>query len=299
MNRLDSKRCIRKITIGCRKKEESEVKLSIDSTSELLNGVELPRLGLGVWRAQDGRETENAVAAALKAGYRGIDTASMYRNETAVGQAIRASGISRDKIFVTTKVWNNEQGYDNTLKAFEGSLERLGMDYADLYLVHWPVVGLYKDSYRALEKLYDQGLVRAIGVSNFNIHHLEDLMGSCKIKPMVNQVELHPLHTQKKLFAFCRKEGIQLQSWRPLMQGRLDLPLINELASKYGKTPAQIVLRWHLQLGIVTIPKSVKEDRIQENADLFDFELEPADMNRIDALNENKRFGADPDHVDF
>lgn len=273
--------------------------LQIDSTVELLNGVEMPRLGLGVWRAKAGDETERAVSAALKAGYRSIDTASMYNNEQEVGRAIRASAIPRDQIFVTTKVWNNEQGYDNTLKAFRRSLDRLEMEYVDLYLVHWPVVGQYKETYRALEDLYEQGLVRAIGVSNFNIHHLEDLMGTCRIKPMVNQVELHPLHTQKKLFAFCRKEGIQLESWRPLMQGRLDLPLIEELAAKYGKTSAQIVLRWHLQLGVVTIPKSVHERRIIENADLFDFELEPEDMNRIDGLNQNLRFGADPDHIDF
>jgi diketogulonate reductase-like aldo/keto reductase len=259
----------------------------------------MPRLGLGVWRAEDGKETENAVAAALKAGYRSIDTASMYKNEKAVGEAIRASGIPREQVFVTTKVWNSEQGYDSTHQAFRSSLERLEMDYADLYLIHWPVVDLYKESYRALEELYDQGLVRAIGVSNFNIHHLEDLMGTCRIKPMVNQVELHPLLTQKKLFSFCRKEGIQLESWRPLMQGRLDLPLIGELAGKYGKTAAQIILRWHLQLGVVTIPKSVHEARIRENADVFDFELEPEDMNRIDALNENRRFGADPDHINF
>jgi diketogulonate reductase-like aldo/keto reductase len=275
------------------------VSLTINSTAELLNGIEMPRLGLGVWRAKDGQETESAVAAALKAGYRSIDTASMYENEQGVGRAVRASGIPREQVFVTTKVWNNEQGYDSTLKAFRNSLDRLGMDYADLYLVHWPVVGKYKETYRALEELYDQGLVRAIGVSNFNIHHLEDLMGSCRIKPMVNQVEMHPLHTQKKLFAFCRKEGIQLESWRPLMQGRLDLPLIEELAAKYGKTPAQIVLRWHLQLGAVTIPKSTQEGRIRENAGLFDFELEPEDMNRIDALNQNQRFGADPDHINF
>jgi diketogulonate reductase-like aldo/keto reductase len=275
------------------------VSLTINSTAELLNGIEMPRLGLGVWRAKDGQETESAVAAALKAGYRSIDTASMYENEQGVGRAVRASGIPREQVFVTTKVWNNEQGYDSTLKAFRNSLDRLGMDYADLYLVHWPVVGKYKETYRALEELYDQSLVRAIGVSNFNIHHLEDLMGSCRIKPMVNQVEMHPLHTQKKLFAFCRKQGIQLESWRPLMQGRLDLPLIEELAAKYGKTPAQIVLRWHLQLGAVTIPKSTQEGRIRENAGLFDFELEPEDMNRIDALNQNQRFGADPDHINF
>jgi diketogulonate reductase-like aldo/keto reductase len=275
------------------------VSLTINSTAELLNGIEMPRLGLGVWRAKDGQETESAVAAALKAGYRSIDTASMYENEQGVGRAVRASGIPREQVFVTTKVWNNEQGYDSTLKAFRNSLDRLGMDYADLYLVHWPVAGKYKETYRALEELYDQSLVRTIGVSNFNIHHLEDLMGSCRIKPMVNQVEMHPLHTQKKLFAFCRKEGIQLESWRPLMQGRLDLPLIEELAAKYGKTPAQIVLRWHLQLGAVTIPKSTQEGRIRENAGLFDFELEPEDMNRIDALNQNQRFGADPDHIHF
>ncbi|XID91181.1 aldo/keto reductase [Paenibacillaceae bacterium WGS1546] len=275
------------------------MKWTIDSTTELLNGVEMPRLGLGVWRAKDGAETENAVLTALRAGYRSVDTASMYDNERSVGRAIRASGIPRERVFVTTKVWNNEQGYDGTIRAFRGSLERLGTDYADLYLVHWPVAGKYKETYRALEDLYEQGLVRAIGVSNFHIHHLEDLMGSCRIKPMVNQVEFHPLLTQKKLFAFCRKEGIQLESWRPLMQGRLDLPLLAELAAKYGKTPAQVVLRWHLQLGVVTIPKSVSESRILENADVFDFELEPEDIVRIDGLNEDKRFGADPDHFDF
>jgi methylglyoxal/glyoxal reductase len=273
--------------------------LNIQSKVELLNGIEMPRLGLGVWRAKNGQETETSVLAALEAGYRGIDTASMYANESSVGEAIRASGVPREEVFVTTKVWNDEQGYDNTLKACRNSLDRLKMDYADLYLVHWPVVGKYKETYRALEELYEQGLVKAIGVSNFEIHHLEDLMGSCRIKPMVNQVEMHPLLTQKKLFAFCRKEGIQLESWRPLMQGNLDLPLIVELAAKYGKTSAQIVLRWHLQLGVVTIPKSSQPQRIRENGDLFDFELEPEDMIRIDALNENRRFGADPNHINF
>ena len=275
------------------------LKLAIDSTVELLNGVEMPRLGLGVWRAEAGEQTEHAVLAALEAGYRGIDTASLYKNEADVGRAIRKSGIPRESVFVTTKVWNSEQGYDKAIASFHDSLKRLEMDYVDLFLVHWPVVGKYKETYRALEHLYEQGKIRAIGVSNFLIHHLEDLMGSCRIKPMVNQVEMHPLLTQKKLLAFCRKEGIQIESWRPLMQGRLDLPLIRELAEKYGKTPAQIVLRWHLQLGIVTIPKSVKPERIRENAGLFDFALEPEDVVRIDALNENRRFGADPDHVDF
>jgi len=275
------------------------MKLTIDSKVELLNGTEMPRLGLGVWRAEDGEETENAVLAALEAGYRSIDTASLYGNERSVGRAVRASGIPRERIFVTTKVWNDEQGYDRTITACKQSLERLDMAYADLYLVHWPVVGTYKETYRALEDLYEQGLVKAIGVSNFNVSHLEDLMGNCRIKPMVNQVEMHPLLTQKRLFAFCRKEGIQMESWRPLMQGRLDQPLITDLAAKYGKTPAQILIRWQLQLGVVTIPKSSRAERIRENANVFDFELEPEDIVAIDGLNENRRFGADPDHIDF
>ncbi|MBW5445976.1 aldo/keto reductase [Cohnella sp. CFH 77786] len=275
------------------------VKLTIESKAELLNGVEMPRLGLGVWRTQEGEEVEKAVSEALKAGYLGVDTASMYGNEAGVGRAVRASGIPRGNLFITTKVWNNQQGYDNTLRAFEESAKQLDLGYVDLYLVHWPVKGKYKDTYRAMEELYDQGKVRAIGVSNFHIHHLEDLMGSCRIKPMVNQVELHPMLTQKKLQMFCRKEGIQIESWRPLMRGNLDLPLLQELAAQYGKTPAQIVIRWHLQQGVVTIPKSVRESRIRENADVFDFELAPEDMNRIDSLNEDRRFGADPDNFDF
>ncbi|MGG1312758.1 MULTISPECIES: aldo/keto reductase [Cohnella] len=275
------------------------MKLAVDSTVELLNGVEMPRLGLGVWRTPAGEDTERAVRAALATGYRSIDTASLYGNEADVGRAIRSSGIPREQIFVTTKVWNTEQGYDRTLEAFENSLSRLGLDYVDLYLVHWPVKDKYKETYRALETLYEMGKVRAIGVSNFHIHHLEDLMGSCKIKPMVNQVELHPQLTQKPLLAFCNREGIQVESWRPLMQGRLDAPLLKELADKYGKTPAQIVIRWHLQLGLVTIPKSVRAERIAENADVFDFRLSHEDMLRIDGMNEDKRYGQDPDHFVF
>jgi diketogulonate reductase-like aldo/keto reductase len=273
--------------------------LMIQSTAELLNGVQMPRLGLGVWRMSEGAQTRQAVTTALQAGYRAIDTATLYENEHDVGQAVLESGIPRQNVFVTTKVWNDEQGYATTLKAFHRSLSLTGFDYIDLYLIHWPVKGKYIDTYRALEELYDQGLVKAIGVSNFQIHHLEDLMGSCRIKPMVNQVELHPLLTQKKLHMFCRKEGIQLESWRPLMNGNLDLPLLAELAGQYKKTSAQIVIRWHLQHGIVTIPKSVRAERIAENANVFDFELSPEDMNRIDELNEDKRFGADPDHMNF
>lgn len=273
--------------------------LTVDSAVELLNGIRMPRLGLGVWKSKEGPETENAVAAALQAGYRLIDTAALYENEASVGRAVRASGLPREEVFVTTKVWNSEQGYDSTLKAFRTSLEKLGLDYVDLYLVHWPVPGKYKETYRALETLYEEGKVKAIGVSNFLVHHLEDLMGSCRIKPMVNQVEMHPLLTRKPLLEFCKREGIQAESWRPLMKGSFDIPLLQELSAKYGKTPAQILIRWHLQLGVVTIPKSARAERIRENADLFDFKLSREDMARIDELNEDRRFGADPDHIDF
>lgn len=273
--------------------------LTANSTVELLNGVRMPRLGLGVWRSKEGSETENAVSAALQAGYRMIDTAALYENEASVGRAVRSSGLPREEVFVTTKVWNSDQGYDSTLKAFHTSLDKLGLEYVDLYLVHWPVKGKYKETYRALETLYEEGKVKAIGVSNFLVHHLEDLMGACRIKPMVNQVEMHPRLTRKPLLEFCKREGIQAESWRPLMQGGFDIPLLQELAVKYGKTPAQILIRWHLQLDVVTIPKSANAGRIRENAAVFDFKLSREDMERIDGLNEDHRFGADPDNFDF
>lgn len=265
----------------------------------LHNGVKMPWLGLGVWRVAEGSEVENAVKAAIQAGYRSIDTAAVYGNEEGVGKAIKEAGVPREELFITTKVWNADQGYDSTLQAFETSRKKLGLDYVDLYLVHWPVKGKYKETWKALEKLYKDGVVRAIGVSNFQIHHLEDLMADSEVVPMVNQVEYHPLLTQEPLRAFCRDNKIQLEAWSPLMQGNLDLPLLQELAQKYGKTPAQIVLRWDLQNGVVTIPKSVTESRIMENSQVFDFELSEEDMGRISALNQNKRFGPDPDHFDF
>jgi len=273
--------------------------LTIESSVELANGVRMPRFGLGVWRSQPGAETERAVAAALRHGYRLVDTAALYGNEADVGRAVRASGIPREQIFITTKVWNDDHGYDNTKRAFHASLDRLGMDYVDLYLIHWPVParGLFKETYRAIEDLYEEGLIRAIGVSNFKVRHLEELMTSCRIKPMVNQIELHPLLTQRETVEFCQKEGIQIESWSPIMRGKLDLPLLHELAAKYGKTPAQIVIRWHLQHGYVVIPKSVREERIAENSRVFDFELSGEDMRRIDGLNEDRRFGRDPDDV--
>lgn len=273
---------------------------SIQETTTLHNGVKMPWLGLGVYKAEDGDEVIHAVKAALKHGYRSIDTAAFYQNEEGVGKAIREADIPREELFITTKVWNSDQGYDSTLQAFDQSMEKLGLDYLDLHLVHWPVPGKYKDTWRALEKLYKYKRVRAIGVCNFNIHHLQDLMETAEIKPMVNQVEFHPSLTQKDLLQFCKGEGIQLEAWAPLKRGKLqENPTIVALAEKYNKTQAQIILRWDLQNEVVTIPKSVRNTRIIENANVFDFELTLEDMEKIDALNQNERTGPDPDHFDF
>jgi diketogulonate reductase-like aldo/keto reductase len=272
----------------------------LTSTTTLHNGVKMPWLGLGVYKAKEGDEVINAVKAALKTGYRSIDTAALYQNEEGVGRAIKESGVPRDEIFLTTKVWNTDQGYDSTLKAFAESRKKLNVDYVDLYLIHWPVKDKFIDTWKALEKLYRDGLVRAIGVSNFQIHHIEELKKHSDILPMVNQVEFHPLLTQKELLQYCKQEGIQLEAWSPLMRGNhLDHPTLAALAEKYGKTPAQIILRWDLQHGVVTIPKSVREHRIRENADIFDFELSAADMEQIDAMNQDHRFGQHPDHFHF
>ncbi|CCF16342.1 uncharacterized oxidoreductase YtbE [Brevibacillus laterosporus GI-9] len=265
----------------------------------LANGVVKPWLGLGVYKAEDGAEVEKAIHMALEAGYRSIDTAAIYENEAGVGKAIRDSKIPRDEIFVTTKVWNTEQGYESTLQAFDASLQKLGLDYIDLYLVHWPVPGKYKETWRALETLYKKGLVRSIGVSNFHIHHLEDLLSVCEVKPMLNQIEMHPYLIQKELRQYCEQNGIYVEAWRPLMRGNLEVPLLQEMAERYQKTPAQIVLRWDLQHNVLVIPKSVKKERIIENAGLFDFELTDADMALLDGLNRDQRFGPDPDHFDY
>ena len=200
---------------------------------------------------------------------------------------------------MTTKVWNSDQGYNSTLSAFETSRKKLAVDYIDLYMIHWPVKGKYKETWKALEKLYTDGSVRAIGVCNFNIHHLDDLIREANIVPMVNQVEYHPLLAQKQLHAYCESKQIQVEAWSPLMQGRLDESILFEIAASYGKSPAQVVLRWDLQNEVVTIPKSANPLRIQENADIFDFSLSNADMARIDKLNRNVRLGADPDNFNF
>ncbi|AZJ23104.1 aldo/keto reductase [Bacillus wiedmannii] len=277
---------------------------NLQSTTTLHNGVEMPWFGLGVFKVEDGPELVEAVKSAIKAGYRSIDTAAIYGNEKAVGEGIRAgikeAGITREDLFITSKVWNSDQGYETTLAAYEESLKKLELDYLDLYLVHWPVEGKYKDTWRALETLYKEERVRAIGVSNFQIHHLKDVLAGAEMKPMINQVEYHPRLTQKELQAFCKEQGIQMEAWSPLMQGQLlDNETLKEIADKYDKTTAQIILRWDLQNEVVTIPKSTKEHRIIANAHIFNFELTKEDMEKIDALNENHRVGPDPDNFDF
>ncbi|WP_028560182.1 aldo/keto reductase [Paenibacillus pinihumi] len=276
----------------------------LQAATELNNGVQMPWFGLGVFKVEEGAELVNSVKFAIKHGYRSIDTAAIYGNEQGVGEGIREAltetGLSRDQIFVTSKVWNADLGYEETLAAYEASLNRLGLEYLDLYLIHWPVQGKYKEAWRALETLYAQGKVKAIGVSNFQVHHLKDLMQDAKVKPVINQVEFHPRLTQEELRAYCKEQGIQLEAWSPLMQGQLlDEPLLKEIASSHGKSVAQVILRWDFQHGVITIPKSTKEHRITENADIFDFELSADEVARIDGLNQNLRVGPDPDNFDF
>lgn len=271
----------------------------VQDTIMLNNGVSMPGLGLGVFKVGDGSPVSAAVKSALRAGYRAIDTAAVYGNEVGVGIGLKESGVPREDVFVTSKVWNADQGYDATLKAFDASLERLGLSYLDLYLIHWPVAGKYVETWQALTELYHEGRVRAIGVSNFHIHHLKDILETSDVVPAVDQIELHPLLNQKEIRDFCQMNNIVVEAWSPLMKGNLDLPVLEQLAKSYGKTPAQIVLRWHIQHGVVIIPKSVHDYRIRENANIFDFSLSSADMDAIDALHAGRRFGADPDNFDF
>lgn len=277
---------------------------NLQDTTTLHNGVKMPWFGLGVFKVEEGPELINAVKSAIKHGYRSIDTAAIYENEEGVGQAIhealKETNISREELFITSKVWNSDLGYESTLAAYETSLKKLGLDYLDLYLIHWPVEGKYKEAWRALETLYKEGKVKAIGVSNFQVHHLEDLLKDAEIKPMINQVEYHPRLTQEKVKAFCQQHNIQMEAWSPLMQGQLlDNPVLQTIADKHGKSIAQVILRWDLQNGVVTIPKSTKEHRIVENAAIFDFELTAEEMQQINELNENHRVGPDPDNFDF
>lgn len=274
--------------------------LTLNSTKSLHNGVEMPRLGLGVYKMTHPDEAINAMTTALNVGYRAIDTASLYANEKEVGESFRASKLKREDVFITTKVWNADQGYDQTLRAFETSLRNLNFDYLDLYLTHWPVKETYIETYRAIERLYDEKLIRATGVSNHHQHHLEAIFAKANVKPMVNQIELSPRLTQYDMRTFCADNEIAVTSWSPLARGGLlDEPSLVRMGAKYGKTPAQIIVRWHLQHDLIVIPKSVTPERIASNADVFDFELSFEDMKNIDSLNLNERTGADPDNFSF
>lgn len=276
--------------------------MDITTTKRLNNGVEIPRLGLGVFRAEND-EAEQSVMAALRAGYRHIDTAAIYGNEEGVGRGIKNSGIKREEIFVTTKLWNDDMRQGRQEAACEESLRKLGMDYVDLYLIHWPVAEKIQQSWKVMEKLYKEGHVRAIGVSNFLQHHVDLLMEVAEVTPAVNQSECHPYLNQKELREASAKMGIAFEAYSPLGgmgKGSLvQLPLLVEIGKKYGKTAAQVILRWDLQSDIITIPKSVHESRIKENADLYGFALSAEDMAAIDALNKDQRVGSHPDHFTF
>jgi methylglyoxal/glyoxal reductase len=272
----------------------------ISSKIVLNNGVEMPWLGLGVLRLNEGGEVENAVRIAIEAGYRLIDNASIYHNEKGVARGIKASGIPREDLFLSSKIANDQQGYHSTFKAFQRSLDWLQTDYLDLYLIHWPQGELSVETWMAMEELYKKGKIRAIGVSNFWMHHLEYFLPKVNVIPAVNQIEFHPRMTQSRLLQFCHERNIQVEAWSPIMQGQvLKIPEIKEIARKYGKSPAQVVLRWDLQKGVITIPRSAKKKEIIENASIFDFELDEEDIQKIDNLNKNKSVFPYYDRIPF
>jgi diketogulonate reductase-like aldo/keto reductase len=261
----------------------------------LTGGGSIPQLGLGVWQMPRFKATSRAVAAAIAAGYRHVDTARIYGNEAEVGKAMRASGVPRGDLFVTTKLWNDDQGYDSALRAFDASLERLGLDDVDLYLLHWPVAGKRRDSWRALERLHREGRARAIGVSNFMPHHLEELLAGAEIVPAVNQIEVSPFHQQRDTRAFCARHGIVVEAYSPLTRGqRLGDAPVAAVAARVGRTPAQVMLRWGIQHDLVVLPKSAHEARIRENAAIFDFTLDAEAMAALDDLDEELVTGWDP-----
>jgi diketogulonate reductase-like aldo/keto reductase len=286
---------------GARGGEEARMapaEWTLRSTVKLRGGVEMPVLGLGVWQSAPGEETRRAVAEALAAGYRHVDTARAYRNEADVGAAVRESGVPRREVFVTTKLWNADHGYEKALRAIDTSLESLGMEQVDLYLVHWPVEGLRHDTWRAMERILADGKARAIGVSNYTARHLDELLSRSNEPPAVNQVEFSPFLHQRELLEHCRRNGIQLEAYGPLVRGhKLDHPVLERIARKHGRTPAQVLLRWGIQHELVVIPKSVRPERIRENADLFGFALDREDLAALDGLDEGYRTSWDPTAV--
>ena len=274
--------------------------LNLKSTITMNNGIKIPRLVFGVYRAAQGDETKNAVLNALEVGYRHIDTASAYGNEESVGEAIKESGLKREEIFLTTKLFNSDMRAHRQMDAFKESLDRLKVDYVDLYLIHWPVPGVYLESWKVLEEIYNKGLAKAIGVSNFLQHHLDDVIAHGSIVPAANQVEFSPLWQDNLLIQYCREKNIAFEAWGPLAAGELiGDRTTGDIGAKYGKTGSQVILRWMLQKNIIVFPKTVHKSRMIENADIFDFELSDEDMAIIDNMNRHRRTGPDPDNFDF
>ncbi len=270
----------------------------------LNNGVQMPEIGYGVFRVEEGKDLEKAVETAIRIGYRSIDTAAIYQNEKSVGKgvqnAIDAGLVTREELFITSKVWNDGLSYDETIQAYNDTLERLGLEYLDLYLIHWPGQNKYMEPWKALEALYKEGRIKSIGVSNFQVSHLEHLLETAEVKPVINQIEFHPKLVQEDVRAFCEKHDIQVEAWSPLMNAELlNHETVNEIAESLGKSAAQVILRWDLQHGVVTIPKSMTESRIKENIDIYDFKLTEEQVKTLDALDEHKRIGPDPDQFDF
>jgi diketogulonate reductase-like aldo/keto reductase len=275
---------------------EPPVLTSLDDRVEIAPGVAMARLGLGTYKSQEGPDVEGEVSYGLELGYRHIDTAALYGNERGVGRALRASGLAREAYTVATKVWNSDQGYESTLQAFDASMERLGLDYVDIYLIHWPMPKRTRETWRAMEEIHASGRAKAIGVCNFLVHHLEDLQVFANVRPALDQVEHHVRLQQPDLRDYCAEQGITLQAWAPIMRGRVSaIPEVVEIGSRHGKSAAQVAIRWILQHGVTTIPKSVHRERVAENADVFDFELTPEEMIVLDGLDQGARIGGHPD----